>query len=108
MHKKLLDFWIESTLRAYARERDTPVRSSLHVMSFQVGDLVAIQGLQSEQGQLLNGSLGKVVDCSNQPRFGVHIYSKPATATTIEILRLLMDRSNIKSFSTSNLHVIET
>jgi hypothetical protein len=77
-------------------------------MSFQVGDLVAIQGLQSEQGQLLNGSLGKVVDCSNQPRFGVHIYSKPATATTIEILRLLMDRSNIKSFSTSNLHVIET
>ncbi len=98
----LLGFWGGSTLRAHARERDAP-RSSLHVMSFQVGDLVAIQGLQSEQGQLLNGSLGKVVDCSNQPRFGVHIYSKPATATTIERLRLLMDRSNIKSFSTSNL-----
>ena len=72
-------------------------------MSFQVGDLVVIQGLQSEQGQLLNGSLGKVVDCSNQPRFGVHIYSKPATATTVERLQLLMDRSNVKSFSASNL-----
>jgi hypothetical protein len=72
-------------------------------MSFEVGDLVVIQGLQSEQGRALNGSFGKVVDVSNPPRFGVHVYNRPTTTTCNERLRLLMDHLNIKSFSASNL-----
>lgn len=72
-------------------------------MSFQEGDLVVIHDLKSEQGMLLNGSLGKVVDCSNPPRLGVKIYSTPSTSSLRERLRLLQDRSNVKSFNASNL-----
>ena len=76
---------------------------ALDRMSFQVGDLVRIQGLQSEQGQQLNGSLGKVVSCANPPRLGVKLYSKPTSSSTQDRLRVIVDAANIKSFSASNL-----
>ena len=72
-------------------------------MSFQFGDLVRIRGLESEEGQRLNGSLGKVVICSNPPRLGVQLYSKPASSSTQDRLRVIGDAANIKSFSSSNL-----
>ncbi len=49
------------------------VKAIVGLMSFRDGDLVAIHDLKSEQGKMLNGSLGKIVDCSNPPRFGVKI-----------------------------------
>ncbi len=62
-----------------------------------------IQGLQSEQGLQLNGSLGKVVSCANPPRLGVKLYSKPASSSTQDRLRVIGDAASIKSFSASNL-----
>ncbi len=72
-------------------------------MRFQNGDLVVIHDLKSEQGKLLNGSLGKVVDCSNPPRFGVKIYSTLATTSVLERLPLLLDQKGAKSFNEINL-----
>jgi hypothetical protein len=72
-------------------------------MSFRNGDLVYIHDLTSEQGKLLNGSLGKVVDCSKPPRFGVKIYNTPATTCVQERLPLLLNQASAKSFSAINL-----
>jgi hypothetical protein len=72
-------------------------------MSFQFGDLVRIQGLESEEGQRLNGSLGKVVICSNPPRLGVQLYSKPASSSIQDRFIVMCDKTNTKSFNASNL-----
>jgi hypothetical protein len=72
-------------------------------MSFRNDDLVVIHDLKSEQGKMLNGSLGKIVDCSNPPRFGVKIYSTPATTSMGERLPLLYDQMSAKSFNEINL-----
>ena len=72
-------------------------------MRFQFGDLVRIQGLESEEGLQLNGSLGKVVICSNPPRLGVQLYSKPASSSMQDRFIVMCDKANTKSFNTSNL-----
>jgi hypothetical protein len=72
-------------------------------MSFEVGDLVRVSGLQSEQGRQLNGSLGKVVGCTNPPRFGVMLYSTRPPGSTQDTLVQGLSLDSIKSFNGSNL-----
>ncbi len=71
-------------------------------MVFEVGDLVRVSGLQSEQGLQLNGSLGKVVSCANPPRFGVMLYSARSPGSTQDTLHDI-SAANLKSFNCSNL-----
>jgi hypothetical protein len=72
-------------------------------MSFEAGDLVRVSGLQSEQGRLLNGSLGKVVGCTNPPRFGVMLYSTRPPGSTQDTLVQGLSPASTKSFNGSNL-----